>query len=216
MPFALAPTLPIVSFVLLDDGKRDVDPRALAALPFPVTVALDASGADVAKRSQAFSDVGIEVAVTGRAPDGADTSSQQAAYFSYVNAVPTAVAVVGGQGLGLRGAASRLADLRPEFLETGHGFLALDGAAQRTIRQARSAGIPAATVFRDLDGDGQSAKIIRRFADQATRKSRTEGIVILLARLTPATLEALAAWGTKDRSETHNVAPLSAALLAGF
>ncbi len=216
VPFDLAPTLPIVSFVLLDDADSPIDGPTLAALPFPVTLALDASDPRVGQRAVDFSAAGIEVAVTGDAPLGADISSIESAYLSYVNAVPTAVAVVGGQALGLRGGAARLSSLRSEFLETGHGYLALSSAAASEVRRARTAGIPAATVYSDLDAENRSAVVMRRFIDQAAFKSRKEGIVILLARLSPDTLVALATWGQKDRSSTHNIAPLSSALLAGF
>lgn len=209
LPFVLAPELPIVSFVLLDTENDNVDLRDIAGLPFPVTIAVDASSETAFERSQQLANVGLELAVTGDLPAGAG-------YYEYVTAVPSAIAIVEGAGLGLSGSATRLNALRTDFLETGHGFLATTTQASSAVRRARSAGIPAATVFRDLDKNNQDARVMRRFIDQAAFLSRQEGIVILLARLRPETIEALQAWGVRDRSSTYNVAPLSTAMMALF
>ncbi len=213
---ALDPENPIVSFVLLDDPKVDLNTEVLSALPIPVTVAVNASSSDAAKRAAALDAAGLEVAVTGDLPKGASTGNTSDAFFAYVNAVPTAVAVVGGQGLGLRGSAARLDTLRSDFLETGHGYVAFSQSADSNLRRARSAGVPAAYVFRDLDADGQNAKIIRRFIDQAAFKARTQGPVILMLRMREESILALFSWGQKDRSRTLNITPLSAALLGNF
>ena len=44
-------------------------------------------------------------------------------------------------------------------------------------------GVAAATLFRDFDKDGQDARVIRRFLDQAAFRARQDGSVVMLGRV---------------------------------
>jgi polysaccharide deacetylase 2 family uncharacterized protein YibQ len=70
-------------------------------------------------------------------------------------------------------------------------------------------------VFRDFDGKGQGATVIRRFLDQAAfRASQEEDGVIMVGRLRPDTISALLLWGLQDRASSVALAPVSAVLNA--
>ena len=83
-----------------------------------------------------------------------------------------------------------------------------------TAQTAQRAGVPTGTVFRDLDGNGQDARVITRFLDQAAFRAGQEGQVILLARMQAETISALLIWSQQDRAARVNLAPVSALLSA--
>jgi polysaccharide deacetylase 2 family uncharacterized protein YibQ len=74
------------------------------------------------------------------------------------------------------------------------------------------AGVPAATIYRDLDGEGQDAQVIRRFIDQAAFRARQDSGVVLLGRMRPDTVTALINWGNDKRAAQVAQVPLSAVL----
>jgi polysaccharide deacetylase 2 family uncharacterized protein YibQ len=76
-------------------------------------------------------------------------------------------------------------------------------------------GVPSASVFRDFDANGQDARAIRRFLDQAAfRAGQEEGGVIMVGRLRAETISALLLWGLQDRASSVALAPVSAVLRA--
>jgi uncharacterized protein len=90
----------------------------------------------------------------------------------------------------------------------------LSGGLNSAGRVADRADLPNKPIFRDLDGEGQDATIIRRFLDNAAFKAgQTEGAV-LLGRLRPDTISALVLWGGLQRAERVALAPISAVLLS--
>jgi polysaccharide deacetylase 2 family uncharacterized protein YibQ len=50
--------------------------------------------------------------------------------------------------------------------------------------------------------------------DQATRKARSDGTVIMIGRLRSETIKALILWGLQDRVNHVALAPISTVLLA--
>ena len=74
-------------------------------------------------------------------------------------------------------------------------------------------GVPAGLVFRDIDGDGQSADQIRRAMDRAAFKARQDDGVILVGRAQPDTVAALVEWSFGNQTGSVIIAPISATLL---
>ncbi len=72
--------------------------------------------------------------------------------------------------------------------------------------------MPSATLFRDLDGDGQDQGLIRLTLDQAAFRARQEGAVVMLGRLRADTISALLLWGLQDRGNTIELVPISSVL----
>jgi polysaccharide deacetylase 2 family uncharacterized protein YibQ len=98
--------------------------------------------------------------------------------------------------------------------DDGRGLLMPDGGLNSTLRAAAAADVRAATIYRDLDGNGQDARVIRRFIDQAAFRARQQPGVVLLGRIRPETISALILWGTANRAGQVALAPLSTTLLA--
>lgn len=69
-----------------------------------------------------------------------------------------------------------------------------------------------AEIYRDIDGDDQDARVIRRFIDQAAFRARQESGVVLLGRVRPDTISALILWGTVNQGSDVAFVPLSAIL----
>ena len=137
----------------------------------------------------AFFEAGIEVAFYGDAPAG-----QNGRFFAYVDAVPRAVGVVDGAGLGLSKSPARLSQYRDLFLETGHELLSLSPSADRVTAAARRAGVAAGAIFHDLDSKNQNAGVMRRFMSHGVSKSKQLGTVVMVLRLHQASIDALEGW----------------------
>lgn len=117
-------------------------------------------------------------------------------------------------GDGLQGAREVSDQVAEVLLASGHGLVMLANGLNTAQKLASREGVPAATVFRDFDGKGQNATVIRRFLDQAAFKADQEGGVIMVGRVHDETLSALMVWGLQDRASTVSLAPVSAVLRA--
>jgi polysaccharide deacetylase 2 family uncharacterized protein YibQ len=96
----------------------------------------------------------------------------------------------------------------------GRGLVTVSKGLNMALRAAEQAEVPAGLIFRDLDGDGQDVRVIRRFLDQAAFRARQETGVMLLGRMRPDTISALVLWGTANRAGQVALAPMSAILTA--
>ena len=98
--------------------------------------------------------------------------------------------------------------------DAGRGLVTVSKGLNMALRAAEGADLPAVAIYRDLDGEGQDARVIRRFVDQAAFRARQESGVVLLARVRPDTISALILWGTANRAGPVMLAPTSAVLQA--
>jgi polysaccharide deacetylase 2 family uncharacterized protein YibQ len=205
---------PLLSLVLLDDPALAGAEAAVAALPFPVSVALDPAAEGAAERMAAFRAAGVEILALAALPTGARPVDAAVAYEGILATLPEAVAVLdlGAGGLGSGSAAAPQALGR--LARDGRGAVLAEAGLGTALRAAAQAGVPAAALMRDLDGAGQDGRVIRRFLDDAARRAGQEGNVVLLARLRPETLSALALWAGARRAQEVAVAPVSALLRA--
>lgn len=132
---------------------------------------------------------------------------------AYLAAVPEAVGILEGVTSGVQSSREMADQLTQIILDSGHGML-LQASGLNTARKlAAREGIPAATVFRDFDGNGQSASVMRRFLDQAAFRAGQEGGVVMMGRLQAETISALLIWGLADRASRVSLVPVSAVLL---
>jgi polysaccharide deacetylase 2 family uncharacterized protein YibQ len=209
---------PLMSIVLMDAGV-DLDAEAiglpaLSSFPYPISFAVDVSLADAAKRMERYRAEGFEVLAMVDLPAGALPSDAEVSISVTLNGLPEVVGILEGTGEGLQGS-REVADQVTGILQaSGHGLVTQSKGLNSMPKLAVKDGVPAAAVFRDFDGVGQKARVIRRFLDQAAFKADQEGGVIMLGRLRPETIEALLVWGLADRAETVALAPVSAVLLA--
>jgi len=201
---------PLMSLVLLDDGTTD--PAAVAALPWPVSVALDPSGEGAAERLAAYRAQGIEALVLAELPKAAQPVDVEVFLGAALDKLPETVAVLdlGQGGLGGRDATAQMAMSR--VARDGRGLLLGDQGFRSGLDLAGREGVPAAEVLRDLDGEGQDGAAIRRGLDDAVRRAGQEGQAVVVGRMRPETLAALGEWSLEGRVQEVTVAPVSAML----
>ena len=212
-PFEAA-DLPLMSVVLLDDGSLSDAPVAVAAVPFPVSVALDPTQPGAIDRMQAYRAAGIEVLARAKLPEGAQPADVAVTMEGSFAALPQTVALIDvGEG-GLQSDQAVTAAAISALAQDGRGLVTVSRGLNTALREAESQSVPAATIYRDLDSEGQDARVIRRFLDQAAFRARQESGVVLLGRVRPDTLSALQLWGQANRATQVSVAPISAVLLA--
>ena len=213
-PFDRPEGQPLMSIVLMDDGTGGPGGAALDDFPFPLTVALDPARPGAAEAMDRYRAAGFDVALLADLPEGATAQDLETAFQAWQAALPRAVAVMETPELGLqraRGAADHLPDL---MQGAGMGLLLYPNGFDTVRKLAVKGGVPAATLFRDFDADGQSTTVIRRFLDHAAFKAAQGEPVVMVGRLSETTVQALLLWGLQDRASRVALAPLSALLLA--
>ncbi|MDT8328106.1 MAG: divergent polysaccharide deacetylase family protein [Roseovarius sp.] len=206
---------PLMAIVLVDDGSSRIGLEALQSFPYPLNFAVAADWPGAQEAAARYREAGFEVLALADLPERSTATDTEVAMQAYLEAVPQAVAVMEGTGTGLQSSRAASAQLVPILKDGGHGLVmfpqGLNTAQKLIVRE----GVPAATVFRDFDANGQNANVIRRFLDQAAFKAgqQDEG-VIMLGRLRADTISALLLWGLQDRAASVALAPISAILLA--
>lgn len=203
---------PLVSIVFIDDGKFKLDIAALEALPFPVSFAVDASWDGAGEAQQSYFNAGYEVAAMVNLPEnanGQDVETTLASSFATVNHSVAFVEQAQGALQVTRDATKQVVTFAKE---TGHGLVYFDKGLNSGVSGALKDGVPAITIYRDLDNDNQDERTIRRFLDGAAFRAKQQGQIVLLARLRPETISALLLWALQDRAKTVALAPLSQVL----
>ncbi|MEJ6398725.1 divergent polysaccharide deacetylase family protein [Yoonia sp. 208BN28-4] len=204
---------PTVAVVLIDDGSFASAVPALAGVPFPVTVMLNPSSPDAAEKMVAYRAAGIEVGVLAALPDGAQPSDVEVFFEAAFATLPETVAVLDAGNAGLQsGDNALIAQSIAAVAEDGRGLITISQGLNSTVREAAKAGVPTGTVYRDLDSEGQDARVIRRFMDQAAFRARQESGVVLLGRVRADTISALILWGTANRAGQVALVPVTAIL----
>ncbi len=212
-PFDPAGDAPRLAVILIDEGGTPLDAAALQALPFPIAFAIDATRPDAAAAMRRYRDAGQEVVAIVPLPQGARPEDVAVALEGSMAALPESVAVMeatpGGFGIG----GQQLAQMIGEIGTAGRGLVAWNQGLNPAARAAAKAGLPAGSIYRDIDGDGQDRAAIGRFVDQAAFRAGQEGRVILLGHARAETLAALGDFTHSSRARSVEVAPLSAVLL---
>lgn len=190
---------PVMSVIVIDQPGSNLGATALAGLPFPVSVAVDMRQKDARHRAHDYRSLGLEVLALNP-----DTALNGAGFAP----VPEAVALL------VLGHNQGRADETLRMLAADGRGLVLTEEDSALAGAARKAGVPAATVSRDLDGEGQGTRAIGRFLDQAAFSAGQDGAALLMVRLRPETLAALDLWAMSERAEAVQLRSVSALLLA--
>jgi polysaccharide deacetylase 2 family uncharacterized protein YibQ len=207
------PALPKMSIVMIDDGTGPLGPDTLDGFPFPVTFALDPAQAGVAERMAAYRALGYEVATLVSLPAAAQPTDVEQILGGALAAVPEAVALIEAPGGGLQANRAVTEQASSFVADSGHGLVFLPNGLNTAQAIAQRAEVPALSILRDFDGDGQDARTKRRFLDGAAFRARQDGAVVMLGRLTPDTLSALLLWSLQDRASSVAMVPVSTLLL---
>lgn len=209
------PALPLLSIILIDEGALGpAGIEAVAAIPFPVSIAIDATRTDAAERIAAYRARGVEVLAIARLPEGATPQDAEVILGTALDAAPQTIALLDPGDGGLQGDRGVTELAMARLAESGRGFVTASRGLNTALRTAEAEGVPASVLYRDLDSEGQEARVIRRFLDQAAFRARQQSGVVLLGRVRADTISGLTLWGSAARASQVNLAPVSAVLTA--
>lgn len=212
-PFENPDDTPIISFVILDSIIQGLGPNDVSRLPFPVTIAIDPNSEDAMGRMTAYRDKGIEVMALARLPVAASPTDMEIALEGTFGQITDAVALLDTGEVGLGSDRATILQTLDWLSRDGRGLVSLSSGLNAAQRMAAREGVPAAPVYRDLDGSGEAERTIIRFVEQAAFRTRQQGQgVVMLGRLKPNTLRALIRWAERNDETQVRVAPVSAVL----
>lgn len=214
--FAAPVGKPLMAVILMDEGRDLTDAitgiDAVKALPYPVSVAVDALLPDAPARMAAYRAAGFEVLASLDLPPGATASDAEVNVSVALEQLPEVIGVLEGTGSGVQTTPMAGRQVASILAQTGHGFVTQNRGLNTVQKLAVREGVPARTVFRDLDSQGQSEIVIRRFMDQAAFRAGQDDGVVMLGRFRQETLAALLSWTLQDRASSVAMAPVSAVL----
>lgn len=204
---------PIFGLILVDAGLPEEERARLAALPFPVTFALDPLAADAAAAARIYRDAGQEVAMLATGiPQGATAADLEQTFQALDIALPEAVAVLDRMEGGFQDDLALARQAVPIVAEQGRGLVTYDRGLNSADQVARREGAPRATIFRILDGEGESIPKMRNYLDRAAFKAAQEGRVLVIGQARAETVAAILEWTVEGRASSVALAPLSAVL----
>ncbi|MFP7672797.1 divergent polysaccharide deacetylase family protein [Marivita sp. S0852] len=207
------PNLPKMSIVLIDDGSGPLGPDALDSFPFPVTFALDPATDDAAERMARYRALGYEAALLVDIPAAAQPTDVEQILAGSIAALPETVALIEAPGSGLQSTRENTEQASRFASDSGHGLVFLPNGLNTAQAIAQRENVPAISILRDFDGDGQDTRTKRRFLDGAAFRARQDGAVVMLGRLTPDTVSALVLWSLQDRASSVAMVPVSRILM---
>ncbi|MEL7180896.1 MAG: divergent polysaccharide deacetylase family protein [Pseudomonadota bacterium] len=212
VPFTVDQDTALITILLVDDGQMADAPAALAELGIAATVAVNALSSASTDLAAAYRAAGVEVAMQAALPEGAQPADVEVAFEAALGLVPEA-ALLFSDGTGAMQDRAVTAQVMEILAAEGHGLVSVQRGLSNAARAAEQAGVPAATVERDIDGDGQDGRAVLRSLDQAAFRARQTGQAVLVGRVNPDTLDALRSWAADIDRDTLAIAPVSAVLL---
>ncbi len=203
-------TKPLFAVILFDTGG-DLDRAALAALPFPVTFALDPADPNAPAAMAIYRAAGKEVVMmVADLPATAQEMEQNFQAFDL--ALPETVAIMGPAKGGFQDNGVLANLVVPAIAAQGRGLITFDRGLNSVAQVALRSGLPSGKVFRQVDGGGESMPVIRRYLDRAVFKAAQEGSAIVMGQTNPDTIQALTEWTVQGRASEVTLAPVSALL----
>ena len=204
---------PPLAVVLIDRGQPDLDRASLAALPFPVSFALDPLDPATPERAAIYRSAGREVVMlaTGIA-EGALASDVEVAFQSMEQGLPEAVAVMDLADPAFQNNRGLASAVVPILKAQGRGLLTWDAGLNAADQVARREDLEAAVVFRDLGAAGADRVALRRLLDRAVFKAGQDGQVAVVGEANSDTVAALLEWSVEGKAATVALAPLTAVL----
>ncbi len=204
---------PLFAIILIDTGGADLDRASLAAMPFPVTFALDPLAANAAEASAIYRAAGQEVIMVATGiPAGATPSDLEVTFASHAIALPEAVAVIDTEFGAFQADRPLATQVVPILKAQGRGLISWDRGLNAADQVARREGLAAGMVFRKLDGQGENKSAVRRALDRAAFKAAQDGRVMVIGQTLPQTVAALTEWAVAGRATSVALAPVSAVL----
>lgn len=204
---------PVLAIVLIDTGAADLDRAALAALPFPVSFALDPMDPATPDHAAIYRAAGREVIMlaTGIA-EGSQASDVEVAFQSMAQRLPEAVAVMDLSEPVFQDNRPLASLVVPVIGGEGRGVLSWDKGLNAADQVARRDDIASAVIFRDLAVGGGDAAAAKRTLDRAVFKAGQDGRVVVAGEATPELIAGLLEWSVEGRAGAVTLGPLTAAM----
>ncbi|EPX78995.1 divergent polysaccharide deacetylase family protein [Litoreibacter arenae] len=201
--------------ILIDSGEDGIPREDLMKLSIPVTIAIDPTAADAASTMQAYRDAGMEVvAIANELPTSAGPGDVAVAVEAYFNILDQAVGLMDPLDGRIQSNRTLLQPVLGAIRNSGHGLITFDRGLNTAQQAARRENIPAATVFRVLDGELEEAPKIKRYLDRAAFNANRDGAVVVVGRSYPDTVKALVEWVLEKKEAGIAMVPVSAVMLA--
>lgn len=205
---------PLFALILTDDGSPELDRARLAALPFPVTFVIDPLAANAAEAAATYRAGGKEVVMLATGiPAGATAADLEQSFQAVSAALPEAVAVADLPQGGFQDDRPLAAQVVTILKAEGRGLITYDRGLNAADQVARREDLPAATIFRELDAQGEDIPLIRRYLDRAAFKAAQEGRVVVIGKASPETVAAIMEWTIEGRASSVTLAPATAVMV---
>lgn len=204
---------PRLAILLRDLGSEGVSRAELAKLPFPVTFVIDPLAPDAREAEAAYRAAGQEVLMLANGlPEGATASDVEQTFQTLQETLPEAVGVIDEATAGFQDNRALASLVLPVIADQGRGLVTYDKGLNAADQIARRDGLPAAVIFRRLDGAGESQPTIRRYLDRAAFKAAQEGSVVVIGDTKPDTLAAILQWTIEGKAGSVALAPVTAVM----
>lgn len=206
---------PVMGVVILDRGvgAGGLDPAALAALPFAVTIAVDPLQPDAAAAAATYRAAGDEVAILiGNEPAGATPADFEVTYQSFVQTLPQTVAVIGSPDAGFLRSSLAAQHLASLLAADGRGLVTYDQGLNPGRRAAEKVGVPVASIDRLFGAGEENMGTLARELDRAAFTAGQKGQFVVALPSTPDAVTALIAWATGPSGSGVSLAPVSAVM----
>ena len=206
---------PLFAILLLDPGGPEVRRAELAALPLPLSFVVDPMQPGAAEAAAIYRAAGQEVVMLATAiPKGAKAADLEQSFAAVAQILPEAVALIDTADATFQDNRGLSAEVVTHLDDKGLGLVTFDRGLNAADQVARREAVPAATVFRSLDDEGEDSPLIRRYLDRAAFKAAQEGRVVVIGTAREATITALIEWAVEGRSASVALAPISAVMQA--
>jgi polysaccharide deacetylase 2 family uncharacterized protein YibQ len=205
---------PLFAILLQDVGSAGMNRADLAHLPFAVTFVVDPLASDAKEAAAAYRAAGQEVLMLANGiPPGATAGDVAQTFQTLQDTLPEAVGVIDEPTLGFQDNRALAGLVLPVIADQGRGLVTFDRGLNAADQIARRDGMPAAVVFRRLDGAGESQPTIRRYLDRAAFKAAQEGSVVVMGDTKADTVAAILQWALEGKGATMALAPVTAVMV---
>lgn len=212
-PFENTAQKPLFAIILVDKAQEGVNRAELAALDLALTIVVDPLSEGAAERAAIWRAGGQEVVMAGSGiPEGASPGDLEQSFQVLAERLPEAVAVIDTDGTAFQNNRPLASQVVPILAEQGRGLITFDQGLNAADQVAQRENLPATTIFRQIDGEGEDAPVIRRYLDRAAFKAAQEGRVAVIGDLRPETVAGVLEWAVEGRASTVAIAPISALL----
>ena len=215
LPFVHDDAKSLYSVVLIDPGTTagGLDVDTIAALDFPLTIAIDPTRPNAAQDAKALRASGHEVAILAAdLPPDATPEDLEVALEAWRQVIPEAVAVVERPKPVFQNTRNLARQMVSTLGREGMGLVTQDRGFDTADQIASSVDLPRAQVWRVLDDEREKAPVIERMLSRAGFEADRGGQIVVMMSAWPETVSALVDWAPEAATK-YDLAPVSAVAL---